>query len=621
MSNSPVAPKPPAAFVDDSPRTSDASVTDPLHSPRQPPKKRKWTIILSIIAVAIVVILALTLGLYFGLNKKNNSNNSDDSSGDGSNSDSNNSPSDDSRNDTHTITQDDLVVDLGYSKYQGHYLQNDIREFLGIRYAQAPTGDLRWRAPVAPKSTEGTQSADKIGPVCPGVWETLGTGIDEDCLFVNIWAPVVSSDTKLPVMVYFQPGGYIKNTASRVNATELVQTSDNNIIFVNFGYRVGLFGFLASNEVKEDGDLNAGLLDQRFLLKWVQEHISKFGGDPDHVILHGESAGAGAVALHLAAYSGRDEGLFAGAISESTFMPGQPKVDDLEYQFERVVNATDCYEEDDRMACLRSKSSEELQSQNGKAPFDGRTYRAYFYWAPCTDGDMFPDYPSNLYEKGDFVKVPTLIGACTNGKTSEGSGYAVNAGSSAQFIRFMQNEYPYLTEEDTETILDLYPREPKLPKHDIWFPSASRAYGEVTFVCPVNNVLNAIASHSDDDAKLWSYRYNVQIDEFVEQGRGVPHVANGPAVFGPNMVASSAKASYLTYNAPMIPIVMNYWISFVRALDPNKYRYEDTPRWETWGDDQRRLLFELGNVTMESVDKGERERCEAWLDMGDSTKQ
>ncbi|KAJ3523570.1 hypothetical protein NM208_g12401 [Fusarium decemcellulare] len=388
-------------------------------------------------------------------------------------------------------------------------------------------------------------------------------------------------------MVYFQPGGYIKNTASRVNATELVQTSDNNIIFVNFGYRVGLFGFLASNEVKEDGDLNAGFLV-------VTPIMSSFMESPPELepLLYTSQPTAAVTKVSSLA-----------PFPESTFMPGQPKVDDLEYQFERVVNATDCYEEDDRMACLRSKSSEELQGQNGKAPFDGRTYRAYFYWAPCTDGDMFPDYPSNLYEKGDFVKVPTLIGACTN----EGSGYAVNAGSSAQFIRFMQNEYPYLTEEDTETILDLYPREPQLPKHDIWFPSASRAYGEVTFICPVNNVLNAIASHSDDDAKLWAVVF--------------PHVANGPAVFGPNMVASSAKASYLTYNAPMIPIVMNYWISFVRALDPNKHRYEDTPRWETWGDDQRRLLFELGNVTMESVDKGERERCEAWLDMGDSTKQ
>ncbi|KAI1026214.1 hypothetical protein LB504_011171 [Fusarium proliferatum] len=417
-------------------------------------------------------------------------------------------------------------------------------------------------------------------------------------------------------MAFFQSGGYIRNASPYVNGTQLVSASNNNIIFVNFNYRVGMFGFLASKEVKEDGDLNAGLLDQRFLLKWIQKHIEEFGGDPEHVILHGESAGAGSVALQLVAYGGKDDGLFAGAIAESTFMPGLPSPDDLQYQYDRVVNATDCAEADDTLKCLRGIKSADLQSHNAKAPFDGRTYRSYFYWAPTTDGDMFPDLPSKLYEKGEFVRVPLLSGSCTN----EGSNYAVNAGSSDQFIRYMQNEYPYLTTDDTKTILDLYPQEPKIAKHDTWFPSASRAYGEATFICPTNNILNAFAEHADPKT-IWSYRYNVAIEEFTNDGYGVPHVSNAPAVFGPDMTAAKAGPSYRTYNAPMIPIVQNYWISFARSFDPNTHRDDDAPRWENWGDDQRRLVFELNNNTMESVDKGQRERCEAWLDMSGSTKQ
>lgn len=218
-------------------------------------------------------------------------------------------------------------------------------------------------------------------------------------------------------MVFFQSGGYIRNASPDINGTGLVTASNNSIVYVNFNYRVGLFGFLAGKEIKEDGDLNAGLLDQRFLLKWLQEHIEEFGGDPEHVILHGESAGAGSVALQLVAYGGKDEGLFVGAIAESVFMPGLPEPDDLQYQFDRVVNATDCSEEDDTLACLRKMKSSDLQAQNIKAPFDGRDYRSYFYWAPTTDGDMFPDFPSKLYEKGEFVKVPLLTGSCTNGKS------------------------------------------------------------------------------------------------------------------------------------------------------------------------------------------------------------
>ncbi|KAH7252142.1 Alpha/Beta hydrolase protein [Fusarium tricinctum] len=573
---------------------NEAAVVAP---PRKQPSRKKWFIIGAIVLL-VVLVLSLTLGLYYGLRK--------DKKGD-----------DDKDGKEPTTEKKGPFVDLGYAEYEGNVLDSDIHEYLGIRFAKAPSGDLRWRAPVKPDSMTKPQKAQEYAPYCPGVNDGISSRIDEDCLFVNVWTPAnATSDSKLPVMVFFQSGGYIRNASPYVNGTQLITASDNNIIFVNFNYRVGMFGFLAGKEVKEDGDLNAGLLDQRFLLQWVQDHIHSFGGDPEHVILHGESAGAGSVTLQLVAYGGKDEGLFAGAIAESTFMPGLPEPDDLQYQFDRVANGTGCADTDDIMECLRDMESSDLQTHNSKAPFDGRTYRSYFYWAPTTDGDMFPDYPSKLYEKGDFVKVPILSGSCTN----EGSNYAVNAGSSAQFIRYMQNEYPYLTTDDTETILDLYPQEPKLPKHDTWFPSASRAYAEATFICPTNNILNAFAKYADPKT-LWSYRYNVQITEFNDDGLGVPHVANAPAVFGPDMTAAKAGPSYRTYNAPMVPIVQNYWISFVRSFDPNTHRDEDAPQWETWGDDQNRLVFELNNNTMESVEKGQRERCQAWLDLSDSTKQ
>ncbi|KAJ9425033.1 Alpha/Beta hydrolase protein [Fusarium oxysporum] len=584
------------------PKQSDpASEEDSVHAPnnannihdeaaiKKQPGRQKWFIIGATVFL-IVLILSLTLGLQHQPNSPpqpsdNPNNNSDDND---NNKDKGKSSDDDKEEPAKK--REGPFVDLGYSKYEGNVLESNIHEYLGIRYAKAPTGDLRWRAPEEPESTTGTLKAQEYAPYCPGVNDGLSSRIDEDCLFANVWTPAnATSDSKLPVMVFFQSGGYIRNASPYVNGTQLISASNNNIIF----------------EVKEDGHLNAGLMDQRFLLNWIQKHIEEFGGDPEHVILHGESAGAGSVALQLVAYGGKDEGLFAGAIAESTFMPGIPNPDDLQYQFDRVVNATDCADADDTLKCLRGI----------KLLSTARTYRSYFYWAPTTDGDMFPDLPSKLYEKGEFVKVPLLSGSCTN----EGSNYAVNAGTSAQFIRYMQNEYPYLTTEDTETILDLYPQEPKIVKHDTWFPSASRAYGEATFICPTNNILNAFAEHADPKT-LWSYRYNVAIEEFTNDGYGVPHVSNAPAVFGPDMTAAKAGPSYRTYNAPMVPIVQNYWISFVRSFDPNTHRDEDAPRWENWGDDQRRLVFELNNNTMESVDKGQRERCEAWLDMSGSTK-
>lgn len=85
----------------------------------------------------------------------------------------------------------------------------------------------------------------------------------------------MTPDSKLPVWVYIQGGGYAANSNSNYNGTDVVQQSGNNIILVNFNYRVGALGFLASEKVRADGDLNAGLLDQRKLLQWVQKYISK----------------------------------------------------------------------------------------------------------------------------------------------------------------------------------------------------------------------------------------------------------------------------------------------------------------------------------------------------------
>ncbi|CAM1506603.1 Fc.00g062440.m01.CDS01 [Cosmosporella sp. VM-42] len=520
------------------------------------------------------------------------------------------------------------VVDLGYTKYRGNYLRNGVHEFLQMRFAQAPTGDLRWRAPVEPKQTKGIKKAKKFGPICLGVYQDISSEIDEDCLFVNVWAPSnATADSKLPVMLFIQGGGYTKNANANWNGSQLVETSDRNIVFVNFNYRVGLWGFLAGEEVKNDGDLNVGLLDQRFLMEWVQKYIPLFGGDPDHVVLQGISAGAGAVALQLSAYGGRDDNLFVGAIAESTFLPAQPRLSDLEYQFQRTLKWASCEDAENKMKCLRDKSKRKLQDINRSAPFPGQLENPHFYWTPCIDGDFLQDYPYTLYKNGSFVKVPVLFGACTN----EGSAFAVNATTKDEFVSYILANYPNLTATETSSIVDLYPLEAALPNRAAWFSSAARAYGETTFTCPTNNILNAFirelnttntSSASLDTAPVWSYRYNVTDEYYTSLGLGTPHVFEAPAVMGPSMLPPAAvPSSYFAQNAAMVPIMMNYWISFVRALDPNVYRHSSTPQWETWGTGQQRIVFELENSAMESVDRDQRERCEFWERSVDVTQQ
>lgn len=224
-----------------------------------------------------------------------------------------------------------------------------------------------------------------------------------------------------------QKPGYTKNSNANWNGTEVIQRSDHNIVFVNFNYRVGLWGFLAGDRVRADGDLNAGLLDQRFMMLWVRRHIAQFGGDPDHVVIHGASAGAGSVALHLVAYGGNASGsesgerLFVGAVGESVFFPAQPFVGELEWQLNLTLQRTGCDggDDDGAMTCLRSKSAEELQAANLPATFPGAPAGSIplFFWTPCIDGDLLRDLPYLLFEKGQFLNVPVIMGTTTNGKS------------------------------------------------------------------------------------------------------------------------------------------------------------------------------------------------------------
>lgn len=180
-----------------------------------------------------------------------------------------------------------LTVDLGYSKYQGVAADGGINQYLGMRFAAPPLGDLRFRAPADPVYNGTVQPATSFGPTCPYVGYLFPVN-SEDCLFINVFAPSNATTTsKLPVWFFLSGGGYSGLSNANYYGNEVIAASNHSIILVNVNYRVGAYGFLTSEKVRQDGDLNAGLLDQRKALEWVQKYIHLFGGDPSHVVLHG----------------------------------------------------------------------------------------------------------------------------------------------------------------------------------------------------------------------------------------------------------------------------------------------------------------------------------------------
>ncbi|KAH8881667.1 alpha/beta-hydrolase [Thozetella sp. PMI_491] len=507
------------------------------------------------------------------------------------------------------------VIDLGYAKYQGVCLGNSVNQHLGMRYAAAPVANLRWRAPRDPPTVVEIQNATAFQPICLGDSQKVGVNISEDCLFVNVWSPSGATvDSKLPIWVFIQGGGYITNANANFNGSNVVEQSGHNIIVVNFNYRVSVLGFLTGSEkIREDGDLNVGLLDQRKLLFWVRNNIAKFGGDPNHVVIHGSSAGAGSVTHHMSAYGGRNENLFVGAIIGSPGWTPSWSVSELKFAWDAFVRSAGCANETNTMACLRSLPWQVVQNASVPVPYPGTNTTvpsppgvnpSSSYWSPSIDDDFFPAYQYDLFENGNFIKLPALVG----GDTDEGSMFLPNISTSGEVKAMLRSLSPLLSAEQVDAIIAMYPLEPSMPGRGAWFPSAEHALGDLAVTCAGNWVAKQVARYLSPD-QIWTYRYNVQDPVKIASGLGVPHTFENTAIWGPGFTKQQG-GSYYTTNAPIVPFVMHYYISFVRTLNPNTFRYAGSPEFKSWGPaDGERLMIETNATVMEAVPQLQTERC------------
>jgi carboxylesterase type B len=175
-----------------------------------------------------------------------------------------------------------------------------IESFKGIPYAQPPVGRLRFQEPVKVQpNPDALIDASRFGPRAPArQFIIIGPKLEEseDCLTVNIFRPKgTRKGAKLPVVLYFHGGAFNRGNAAMHDTGAVVGWSEQPMIGVSFGYRIGALGFLPSRASADMGLLNLGLKDQILMMQWVQENIEHFGGDPATVTLMGLSAGAHSV--------------------------------------------------------------------------------------------------------------------------------------------------------------------------------------------------------------------------------------------------------------------------------------------------------------------------------------
>ena len=178
-------------------------------------------------------------------------------------------------------------------------------------------GDLRFRLPEPHGGWSGVRDASSHGSKCPQSDMITGAPVgDEDCLFLNVYTPRLPTEleeVRLPVMVWIHGGGFVTGEGDTAPLGGPEYLLDQQVVLVTINYRLGPFGFLTTGDEAAPG--NYGLHDQVLALRWVQDNVEAFGGDPDHVTIFGESAGGASIGLLV--LSPLAEGLFARAISQS----------------------------------------------------------------------------------------------------------------------------------------------------------------------------------------------------------------------------------------------------------------------------------------------------------------
>ncbi|KAF8969005.1 alpha/beta-hydrolase [Flammula alnicola] len=493
-------------------------------------------------------------------------------------------------------------VTLDYGTFHG--LRNEstgIIYFRGVRFADPPVGNLRWRAPVSPPTKHlGNVDATEFANACiETAQSSVVAGTSEDCLFGNVYVPIDTKVTdNVPVMVWFHGGGFQAGNTHTAPPELIMNSSAKPLIFISFEYRLGQFGFLGGTEIGNDGELNAGLLDQRTALQWVQRYIHLFGGDKSRVTIWGESAGAGSTMFHLMASGGDEGNLFRAAMGDSpslSFMPlfNQSYDQDIFQQFSGFAGCEN--KGANTLQCLRSASSETL-TVAGSQLTSSRPATLYVF-APILDGTLMIQRPVEAFKSGNFAHVPVLFGS----NTDEGANWSAslkdpNANTSmpnateVTVFNFLQGQYASMQQASYDEALGLYPLEGYENSFSL---QGQQMYGETRYICTAAMVTGSASSFS----KVYQFHYD-------NPHLGSNHGSDLEAFFSP---PSDANAEDLA----LFEAMREYWTSFVTTGEPVS---KNGIAWKSATDDMGspRILLRPGNVAMEELTDALTARCSFW---------
>ncbi|MCR5279436.1 MAG: carboxylesterase family protein [Lachnospiraceae bacterium] len=494
------------------------------------------------------------------------------------------------------------IVHVKQGDITGVYNEDKTVEiYAGIPYAKPPVGDLRWREPEALEDYTEVRACDHFGPMAmqqvnPPLYNSLYDIIgfhkynislydnyrekaSEDCLYLNVFAPAERGEDKLPVIFYVH-GGSLTTGQSYYSEYRGDDLAKKGVIFVNFAYRLGVFGYYANEELASESPNgttgNYGLLDQIAALKWVKENIEAFGGDPANITIAGESAGSSSV--NALCVSPLTEGLFTRAIAESSSILAKKPYHTFRTMKSaletgnKVMTEFDCFE----IVDLRRIPADKLvktKTQNSSM---------------TVDGYAIIEEPYKTYERG------------ANHETALLNGF--NAKEADAFLL------------STKATRDNY--------GELLKPICGNYAEEMTRVMPWNSVTRdqkfivdaggeAKGSLNHVYSAAWfTYSHKLWSDYMDAEGRPVYeyyftktnkslsnfHAGELPYAYG-NLWRN--KGLYTSEDFELSDIMQNCWVNFAKYGDPNGPDGKgsdgtDLPKWERYTKDDP-MLMEFGN--------------------------
>jgi para-nitrobenzyl esterase len=448
------------------------------------------------------------------------------------------------------LSADKPTVTTNAGKVAG-FKEGNINVFKGIPFAAPPVGELRWKAPQPIKPWSGVKdciqfaaSPMQFDPVPFMCWseEFLipKKPIDEDCLYLNVWAK--NTATKKPVLVYIYGGGFVSGGAGCA-IYDGKEMAEKDVVFVSINYRVGVFGFLAHPELtKESGygaSGNYALLDMIASLKWVKENIAAFGGDPNQVTIAGQSAGAFAV-NHLCA-SPLAKGLFKGAIAQSggsvltsALRPttSLQQAENMGLDFAKKLNARSIED-------LRKLSAQNIFNAN-----QGLTY-------PIEDGYVLPSSIADIYANGKQNDVALILGWNLDDKVT---GPPVKAEAYKQQL---QKQFG----ANADKVLQYYPA-----TNDVIAAASQDNLSRDGFF-GVQGYAWANAQLLKGKSNVFVYNFNRKLPSYSAASNfGAFHTGEVPYVFN-NL--KTVNRPWEEIDIQLADQVSNYWVNFVKTGNPN----------------------------------------------------